>query len=188
MDGYALAAGSSAFAPLPPFCVRNIPERRPDQNDEGQPEATKDWEGLVDGRGPWWHRHPPRPTAGPSDPTSPLPGRKACALEALFERACAVPRRWADQGRQESARARGQTLSAKKRHEDGGPGQASLRKGFEGRFPTEGVADEHDGKIAEIVVAKAGSGKPSAFLKGWEQTSMSEDRSHRCHFCHPGRG
>ena len=79
-------------------------------------------------------------------------------------------------------------MATKERHEDFGKGQESFIKGFEGGFTTECVADEHHGKIDEIVVAKARSGKPYVFLKGFEDISMREDLSHRPYFSHPGRG
>ncbi len=52
-------------------------------------------------------------------------------------------------------RARGQAMATKERHEDFGKGQESLIKGFEGGFTTKRLANEHHGKIDEIVVAKA---------------------------------
>src|SRR5712691_2626876 len=85
-------------------------------------------------------------------------------------------------------RARGQAMATKERHEDFSKGQESLIKGFEGGFTTERVANEHHGKIDEIVVAKARSGKPYVFLKGFENPSMRENLSHRSHFSHPGWG
>jgi hypothetical protein len=85
-------------------------------------------------------------------------------------------------------RARGQAMATKKRHKDFAKGQESLIKGFEGGFTTQRVADEHHGKIDEIVATKARSGKPYVFLKGFEDTSMREAMRHRPHFSHPGRG
>ena len=50
-------------------------------------------------------------------------------------------------------------MATKHRHEDGGPGQESLIKCFEGGFEASGVANEHDGKIDDVVVTKAYSGQ-----------------------------
>ena len=79
-------------------------------------------------------------------------------------------------------------MATKQRHEDFGKGQESLIKGFEGGLTAKGVANEHDGKIDEIVVTKARSSKSDLFLKSFQDTLMSEYLSYRPHFSHPGRG
>ena len=78
-------------------------------------------------------------------------------------------------------------MAIKQCHEDFGKGQESLIKGFEAGFTAKGVANEHDGKIDEIVVTKARSSKPYLVLKNLQDTLMSEYLSDRPHFSHPGR-
>src|SRR5690348_15857088 len=79
-------------------------------------------------------------------------------------------------------------MATKQCHKDGGYGQESRIKGFEGWFTAECVANEHHGKIDEIVVTKACSSKPDLVLKSLQATFMSQDLSSHPQFSHPGRG
>ncbi len=79
-------------------------------------------------------------------------------------------------------------MATKQCHEDFGKRQESLLIGFEGGFTAQRVANEHDGKIDEIVVTKARSGESYLFLKCFQDPLMSEYLSYRSHFSHPGRG
>ena len=79
-------------------------------------------------------------------------------------------------------------MATKQCHEDFGKRQESLVIGFDVGFTAQRVANEHDGKIDEIVVTKARSSKTDLVLKSFQDTFMSQDLSYRPHFSHPARG
>src|SRR5439155_23623768 len=61
-------------------------------------------------------------------------------------------------------------------------------KGLQCGFARNGVADEHDDKIDEVVLPKARTGEAHLVLDGLEHPRMREHLSKGCHLSHPGRG
>ena len=81
----------------------------------------------------------------------------------------------------------GQEVAAKECHKWFGERQKPFTKSLECGFEASSIADEHNNKIDEVVLAKASAGKTHLFLDGFEDTHMAEHLSYHSYFSHPRR-
>lgn len=79
-------------------------------------------------------------------------------------------------------------MAAKQGHEHVGKGCKPFVKGQQRWFAGNYIADQHGDKIDEIVVPKAGAGKPHLVLNGVLDPRVREHARKDGHFSQPGRG
>src|SRR5581483_4372409 len=80
-----------------------------------------------------------------------------------------------------------QPISAKQGHERRGPRSQPFVKRLESWLTGKGIANQHSGKIDQIVLTKAGTGEAHLLLDGFQYARMHEHVREGCSLSHPGR-